>query len=95
MPSVTFISEGKKKVPGHNTSKDKLILLLAGNCEAHVTQNLCWYIIPETQGPWEMLKSAWPTAACSDGIHEGGKSFIQGLFKDGAFGHPSRAFVYK
>lgn len=44
MPSGTFVSEGKK-VLGLNTSKDKLILLLADN------QNVCWYIIPEAPGP--------------------------------------------
>uniref|UniRef100_A0A3B3RS84 HTH CENPB-type domain-containing protein n=1 Tax=Paramormyrops kingsleyae TaxID=1676925 RepID=A0A3B3RS84_9TELE len=36
MPSSTFISQDEKNVPGHKASKDKLTLLLGGNCAGDV-----------------------------------------------------------
>lgn len=51
MPSGTVISEGKKKVLGRNTSRDKLILFLSGNCDDDVNQNLGWSIIPKFPEP--------------------------------------------
>ncbi|XP_048867189.1 tigger transposable element-derived protein 1-like isoform X1 [Brienomyrus brachyistius] len=36
MPSCTFISQNERNVPGHKASKDKLTLLLGGNCAGEV-----------------------------------------------------------
>lgn len=80
LPSGTFISEGRKKLLGTNTSKDKLILLLAGNCEGDVNQNCCWCTIPEPPGPSGNADEGMACYMVSKLIHKEGKFSIQGFF---------------
>lgn len=67
MPSSTFISQDEKNVPGHKASKDKLTLLLGGNCAGDVKlKPLLAYHSENPPALIGMVKSSLPVIWRSD-----------------------------